>query len=345
MRIVSMLFLQCFAQPPKKMEFRSLCPLGFSALVRYVSVQKLSVRKKIEEKKMGDAVLFHNGIGSFVLTTPFLQNLDEPEIYIPGDDQRVEPITSISQWPVHDFSCVAPVVRKHARVFVLWGWPKEIRISGDNVIYQKMPDWPAGMHESDSYLALVKEPKKFSTIIKTQRRLRLCLGKEERLIALFNGSNPRPNHKQWPVEHLVTLAQKLVADQKTQLLFLGGEGERAMGEQLIKAVQHQCWNLAGELPLAQSAEVLTQCSFAIGNDSALMHVADAVGCKGAALFGPTLWSKNSPTNGMFKQIQSKSGGCTDFNRFQKPAQWKCKESKCMETILPDQVMEVVANEF
>lgn len=76
---------------------------------------------------------------------------------------------------------------------------------------------------------------------------------------------------------------------QTGLVFLGGADEREICDSLIENLM---WpgpvrNLAGQMNLAGTAQVIAKCRFILSNDSALAHVAEAVGVPVGVFFGPT----------------------------------------------------------
>ena len=112
--------------------------------------------------------------------------------------------------------------------------------------------------------------------------------------------------KQAPIEivaRILTQCQARTTDGQIGLILLGSDKDKSYAEQLLL---HMSWsgpvqNHCGKLTLWQSAAVLQRdAKVILANDSALAHIAEAVGVPCAALFGPTVeafgfapWHHNS----------------------------------------------------
>jgi heptosyltransferase-2 len=90
--------------------------------------------------------------------------------------------------------------------------------------------------------------------------------------------------KQWPIESYVHLAESL-QNSDVQVIVLGSSKERELGDRI--SASSGALNLAGETTLDDAIDVLSLCTIAVTNDSGLMHVAAAVGCKVVAIYGST----------------------------------------------------------
>lgn len=306
--------------------------------------RELNETKRNHPKMMGDkstkgtdAVFFNNGIGNFIQATPFIQNLKNPRIFIDDRDPRFSAIKSISIWPVYPLRNFRQIGKNITRLFALWGFsPKNLPDLIADKIIQRCPDWSRGQTEARAYLDLLNDPIHFDARIKTE-----YVGPPKAkvpakfTIALYNGCHPDWTHKLWPVENIILLARLILKDHDVHFIFFGSQKEAGTGSALVQTLgECKCTNLAGKLTLAQTADVMSRCDFAIGNDTGLMHVADAVGIPGVALFGSTIWSKCKPTNNRFKRIQSKGGGCEHFPCYGKNAQNACKDAVCMKELTP-----------
>ncbi|MDP8224966.1 MAG: glycosyltransferase family 9 protein [Candidatus Lernaella stagnicola] len=289
---------------------------------------------------MSDAVLFGNGIGNFVLATPFLQNLTAPHIFMRADDPRITAIRSLSLWPVH------AVVPGHItsvifdRVFQLWAAPDMPEVRGMERIAQPKRDWRLGPHEADVYLSLLPKSRRLPTQIRSER---VALPAHKRpIIALANGSHPEWMTKRYPHEYFVRLATMLVDRLDAQLAFLGrDEHERKLGDNICRQLGDRCWNYAARLSAAATAGVLQHCALAVTNDTALMHVADAQNVPIVAIWGWTNWHKNHPYNTGGHRVQCDSGGCRHFPCFRTPAQNRCRDNLCLQSLQPERVFETV----
>ena len=104
------------------------------------------------------------------------------------------------------------------------------------------------------------------------------------LIGLCPGS--RQPAKRWPVERYGTVGRRLIDTHDASIVVVGGEQERAVGEQIGRAWPQGRWlNAASRLSILEMAELLRRCVFYLGNDTGPMHVAAAVGTRCVAVFG------------------------------------------------------------
>ena len=80
----------------------------------------------------------------------------------------------------------------------------------------------------------------------------------------------------------------LAAALDTFVVTVGGPEDRALGDEVVAAARGGGVNAAGTLPLRVSAALLSRAAALVSNDSAPMHMAQAVGTPTVALFGPTI---------------------------------------------------------
>lgn len=105
---------------------------------------------------------------------------------------------------------------------------------------------------------------------------------ERPLIAICPGAKQPANF--WPLERFMEVGQRLVEDDKVELIIVGGPKENSLGQRLV-----QCWrsgiNTAGFSSVIGSAALLSLCSFMLGLDTGTTHLAAAVGTRCVALYG------------------------------------------------------------
>lgn len=110
------------------------------------------------------------------------------------------------------------------------------------------------------------------------------------LIALHPGSgSPQKN---WPLSRWIALCRWLHADHHAELLIITGEADGPAATALAPF-----GTSAHQLPLAQLAARLTECSRFLGHDSGISHLAAACGVPSVLLFGPTdpaMWAPPAP---------------------------------------------------
>ena len=283
-------------------------------------------------------VYFANGIGNFVILTAALREVSKKHnvvIVVEGSDEKFSAIKSISKWPV--------VREKDAPVdaekrFCIWGSSHVFKaLPADTVIQHKPYFGPENeKHESEFYGDLfVTTPSK--TTVKKTREIDLFLGEKERCVAFVNGSAASNGRKKWSNEKWIELAGELIK-RGFKIVFLGNEKERDdTGKALVEAHTSGVWNLAGAVTMSGAADVLKECAFAITTDTALMHIADSVGTKTFALWGPTSLVKNDGLNGNVIQVFSKTlpscAPCYGTDQYS-----RCSTNQCMKELVVDDVV-------
>ncbi|MDD5361851.1 MAG: glycosyltransferase family 9 protein [Ignavibacteria bacterium] len=94
--------------------------------------------------------------------------------------------------------------------------------------------------------------------------------------------------KRYPKIKFVNLLN-ICDKEKFKVALIGGEDDRKLCESIIKSTtNNEVYNFAGKLSFLQSAELIRRSCLLITNDSAPLHLADAVGTKVIALFGSTV---------------------------------------------------------
>lgn len=96
--------------------------------------------------------------------------------------------------------------------------------------------------------------------------------------------------KQWPAERFIAAVMRLTGPggilPGARIAVFGGPGEHAAAASLLTALPRAI-DLVGTCDLATAAACLKRCSFYLGNDSGLMHLAAAAGVPTLGLFGPS----------------------------------------------------------
>ncbi|MBN2201320.1 glycosyltransferase family 9 protein [bacterium] len=93
--------------------------------------------------------------------------------------------------------------------------------------------------------------------------------------------------KRWPETHYTALARILSAEGMA-LVAVGGPEDRGLCASVLDGTGSRSLNCAGELSVLESAAVLSRLDVLVTNDSAPLHMADAVGTDVIAIFGPTV---------------------------------------------------------
>src|SRR5262245_60483664 len=105
----------------------------------------------------------------------------------------------------------------------------------------------------------------------------------EPAVAVAPGSRWRA--KRW--NGFAQLCDGLAASGR-RVVLVGDARDRAFTAPIAAKLGSRCIDVAGETSLVQTAALIARCETFVGNDSGLMHLAEAVGVPVVALFGPTV---------------------------------------------------------
>ncbi|MDF1565637.1 MAG: glycosyltransferase family 9 protein [Deltaproteobacteria bacterium] len=99
--------------------------------------------------------------------------------------------------------------------------------------------------------------------------------------------------KDWPLERYQALARLLI-DEGSSVVFIGGPDERALHERLMKELPAGRVATSADLGLAALGALLARLTLLVSADSGPAHLASAVGCPVVTLFGPTAPGRWAP---------------------------------------------------
>ena len=125
------------------------------------------------------------------------------------------------------------------------------------------------------------------------------LGPEDGRPLLGLGPTANWRGKVWRAGRFAELVERLTAPTGllpgARVAVFGGPGEQEQAAPVLAAVPaERRLDLVGTVPLLTAACVLRRCALYIGNDSALMHMAAAVGTPTLGLFGPSRENHYAP---------------------------------------------------
>lgn len=180
-----------------------------------------------------------------------------------------------------------------ARVPLRLGWADG---GGRLLATHSVPWWQLSLHHADRYRSLLAcafpdlppgEPAPFrprpeAEAAASERVARLGLDGGFVACALgAHGWNKRLGNGPW-----TGLLRGLASGGLTPVLLGNGAEDEAQAQDLRRAVP-EARSLVGALGLAETAALLGRARALVGNDSALAHLAAAVGCPCVVAFGPT----------------------------------------------------------
>lgn len=153
----------------------------------------------------------------------------------------------------------------------------------------------------------------------------------QKLVAIAVGA--KLDKKKWPLGHVKEVVQYLLNNQYS-VVAVGDETDYAAVESLgIATLKNAC----GKLSIAESAALLSLCTFTVCNDSGPMHLSYAVGTPVYAIFSARNYRGkwNPPTDGKNKTFVDYGVPCAGCMNA------PCADNICMKQITPGQVIQSI----
>ncbi len=206
-------------------------------------------------------------------------------------------------------------------------------------IYEDM-----GKHAVDRYLDVVRHlggkegnPEFIIQIEKdNQRKVESLLqAKRIDINAPFVAINPVAfwETKLWQDEKFARLADRIIGELGTPVVFTGGAGEKSI-ERIQSSMVNPSINLEGQTSLKDLACLYRLAALLVTTDSGPMHIAAAMGTPIVALFGPTDPVRTGPY-GRGHRVICKDMECSPCFRKH------CDSVRCMRDITVEEVWEAV----
>ena len=149
--------------------------------------------------------------------------------------------------------------------------------------------------------------------------------------------------KQWEVHKFSALIDKLTESTSGRVVLTGAPTDRALVDRVATHCRTAPDRLIGEVGLRGFAAVIEKMDLFITGDTGPMHLADAVGTRGVALFGPSDPRRYRPEHSDYRTVVRKDVYCSPCNMIRKPPQ-ECSRREapeCIAGISVDRVMEAV----
>ena len=151
---------------------------------------------------------------------------------------------------------------------------------------------PYGKHAVEAHMGVIRKINSDENIPPTTIWLtedhneyaKYCLGDHlaQRILVIAPGCHVPI--KVWSPENFSSVCNNLSGEIDLVVL-LGAETERNYSAEVTKKLSVPYRDLTGQTDLMQAAAILKQCSYFIGNDSGLGHIASAVSVPSLSLFG------------------------------------------------------------
>ncbi len=148
--------------------------------------------------------------------------------------------------------------------------------------------------------------------------------------------------KQWPLERVIEIVRWIRSTYKARILLFGSDDEQELGAAILRE-EPTVINVIGQTTLRQMAATLQRCRLFIGNDTGVLHVAAAAGCRVVALFGPSCHHRFRPWTTELELItlERPCSPCTRRNHYHRCDECLCGQPYCMTEITVAQVQQCI----
>ncbi|MDY0081571.1 MAG: glycosyltransferase family 9 protein [Ignavibacteriaceae bacterium] len=109
------------------------------------------------------------------------------------------------------------------------------------------------------------------------------------VVGFHPGCATLKNHikRRWEPEKFAALGKRLIQDKNAGIFLFGGPEEDELKESINKMICSEKSFIIKTEKFLQSIAIMKRCNLFVTNDSALMHIASALGLKVVAIIGPT----------------------------------------------------------
>ena len=157
----------------------------------------------------------------------------------------------------------------------------------------------------------------------------LGLNDGPRLVVAAVGS--KSDTKKWPEESYARLLDRLAINDGFRVVLVGDKNDASSAAKVAALMKAETIDLAGQTNFAELCAVLKNAALLVTNDSAPLHIADALKVPVLAIFGPTDPRKYGPRSDAGIAVQ-KPVFCVPCEKAQ------CRfDRECMKELVPDEV--------
>jgi len=113
----------------------------------------------------------------------------------------------------------------------------------------------------------------------------------------------RSGLKTWKLDGFKEVILRLLRDRSEEILLVGDEAHRPMGDLLTGLSNGRICNLMGKTSLREVAALISRSALLLANDSALIHLGYELRRPVVAIFGPTHHEKYGHQNAQFHIVR------------------------------------------
>jgi len=216
------------------------------------------------------------------------------------------------------------------------------------LLTHSVPSPGMGLHRSDFYLEVIRS---WGVAIKDRlcglqidqasqdnvlARLQVMgISDSDTLAVLHVGGNWEL--KRWPNENFSELIRRLHKEMGMRIVIPGSARDHFLAQGVIPPEVPGVYLMAGQTNLKQLIALMARADLVVSADSGPLHIANCVGTKAVALFGPTSPEITGPRGKGEVVILRKDLACNRHPCYN----LDCLDNQCMRSITVDDVMQAV----
>ena len=165
--------------------------------------------------------------------------------------------------------------------------------------------------------------------------------KDKPVISIDPAATWMAQYRMWPLENYVMLVREIAKNVNCSIILLGDKKSRKYNDIICKESNNRSViNMSGETTISQAAALIQQSNLFIGNDSGLLHIANALSIPSIGIFGPTS-PEQVLTPGKNSIVIKKNIPCSPCYVHQFDFEPKCQVRTCLEEIRVSEIMNAI----
>ena len=164
------------------------------------------------------------------------------------------------------------------------------------------------------------------------------------IVAVSPTVSNHPELFEWPLENFIELSRHLIENKNAFIVLLGSERDCEMANYFEEKIEGKIYfkNLVGKTDLFKACALIKSCDLFVGNDSGLLHIANALSIPSVGIFGPS--SPEQVLSYMNKNIMiiKHNAPCSPCYVHQPDFNFKCEyKNKCLTNITVDDAVKAI----
>lgn len=163
---------------------------------------------------------------------------------------------------------------------------------------------------------------------------------EDRLVAFQMDANRL--YRAWPTDNFVLLANELTKRSEVEIVLLGSDREREIGDRFLGQVNFSVIDLIGKTGVSDLPAIIKQCDLFISSDTGPIHIAAAVKTKVLGLYFSTAYFSETAPYGEGNVVIQAELACSPCHEKEMCEEMECRDYLSVEAV--GQVAEMVLDD-